>query len=134
MSALAVAVVIVAGALLGPAPPPAPLERPPVPTSHLEVHEHEHAEPEIPAVWQALAECESHGEWDYGPHSTWGSRIYHGGLQIHPGTWDAFRDPDHPPYAYLASPAVQVAVAERVLAAQGWRAWPACSRKLGLRP
>jgi hypothetical protein len=24
-------------------------------------------------------------------------------------------------------------VAERVLAKQGWGAWPACSRKLGLR-
>jgi hypothetical protein len=24
-------------------------------------------------------------------------------------------------------------VAKRVLAAQGWKAWPACSRKLGLR-
>lgn len=133
MSALAVAVVLVAGALLAPAPPPAPLERPPAPTSTLEVHEHEH-EHEIPAVWLALAECESHGEWDYGPHSTWGSRIFEGGLQHHPDTWDAYRDPDHPEAAYLASPAVQVEVAERVLADQGWRAWPACSRALGLRP
>jgi hypothetical protein len=27
----------------------------------------------------------------------------------------------------------QIIVAERVLAKQGWNAWPECSRKLGLR-
>lgn len=87
----------------------------------------------VPPVWAALAECESHGEWDYGPHSAWGSRIFEGGLQFHPDTWDAFRGPDDPEAAYLATPEAQVAVAERVLAAQGWRAWPACSRALGYR-
>jgi hypothetical protein len=34
---------------------------------------------------------------------------------------------------HQASRTQQIAVAERVLAAQGWKAWPACSRKLGLR-
>ena len=35
--------------------------------------------------------------------------------------------------AHQASREEQIVVAERVLAQQGWGAWPACSRKLGLR-
>lgn len=84
-------------------------------------------------TWDRLAECESHGEWDYGPHSTWGSRIYEGGLQFHPTTWDAYRYQGFPDAAYKASRLQQIAVAEAVLADQGWGAWPSCSRKLGLR-
>lgn len=87
----------------------------------------------VASVWDRLAACESGGEWDYGPHSGWGSGIYQGGLQFHPSTWDAYRPAGYPAEAYLASRAQQVAVAELVLAAQGWGAWPACSRKLGLR-
>jgi hypothetical protein len=34
---------------------------------------------------------------------------------------------------HKASRSQQIKVAERVLKAQGWKAWPACSRKLGLR-
>ena len=83
--------------------------------------------------WKRLAQCESHGEWDYGPHSTWGSKKYHGGLQFHPRTWLAYRAPDMPRYAYQADAIQQVWVAEKVLARQGWRAWPHCSRKLGYR-
>lgn len=95
--------------------------------------------PPVPApavtVWDRLAACESHGTWDYNPATaTWGTRIFEGGLQFHPDTWDAFRDPHHPDGAHDAPRAVQIEVAERVLAAQGWAAWPACSRKLGLRP
>lgn len=100
-----------------------------------EHHHHPEPEPEpaLDSVWFALAECESNGEWDYGPHSGWGSGVYHGGLQFHPSTWNSYRPADFPPYAYLATPAQQIAVAERVLADQGWSAWPACSSKLGLR-
>lgn len=83
--------------------------------------------------WDTLAECESHGEWDYGPHSGWGSGIYHGGLQFHPETWSAYRDAGMPSVAYEASREQQIAVAERVLAEQGWGAWPACTRELGWR-
>lgn len=83
--------------------------------------------------WDALARCESHGEWDYGPHSGWGSGIYEGGLQFHPNTWDSYREPGMPNAAYLATPGQQKAVAEAVLGEQGLRAWPACTRKLGWR-
>lgn len=91
-------------------------------------HEHEHvATTTADGRWDALARCESGGDWA----STVGT--YEGGLQFHPGTWDAYKDPGMPDAAYQASREVQIAVAERVLAQQGWGAWPACSRKLGYR-
>lgn len=83
--------------------------------------------------WDVLAECESHGEWDYGPHSGWGSGIFEGGLQFHPRTWDAYKPAGYPEAAYQASRAQQINVAELVLADQGLVAWPACTRALGWR-
>lgn len=82
----------------------------------------------VPEPWRSLAACESGGRWDYN-----GDSGFDGGLQHHPSTWSAYRLPGYPPFAYLATPEQQVTVARRVLAAQGWGAWPACSRKLGLR-
>lgn len=111
-------------ALETPEPPPAPEPAP---------------QPAVPSgsVWDLLAECESNGEWDYGPHSGWGSGLFEGGLQFHPDTWDAFAPSvlggAAPEAAYQASRTQQIAVAEAVLDAQGWGAWPACSKKLGLR-
>ncbi|MEX2533336.1 MAG: transglycosylase family protein [Nitriliruptoraceae bacterium] len=91
------------------------------------------ARSERAAIWDALAQCESHGEWSYGPHSTWGSRLYHGGLQFHPNTWSSYRDDTMPRYAFEATREQQIVVAERVLERQGWGAWPSCSSALGLR-
>lgn len=85
------------------------------------------------SVWDRLAECESHGEWDYGPHSGWGSGRFEGGLQFHPATWDGYKPAGYPEAAYQASREQQIVVGQRVQAAQGWGAWPDCSRKLGLR-
>lgn len=85
------------------------------------------------SVWDALAACEARGEWSYGPHSDWGNHLFEGGLQFQPSTWDAFKPAGYPEAAYLATREQQIDVAERVLAAQGWGAWPTCSRKLGLR-
>lgn len=98
------------------------------------------AEPEpARSVWDRVADCES-GEWqgDGGfvtASANWSSTagLFEGGLQFHPDTWDGYRDPAMPGAAYEASRAQQIAVAERVLDAQGWQAWPVCSRKLGLR-
>lgn len=91
--------------------------------------------PEWP--WGKLAGCESGRRWDYSPWSH-GDRPYSGfdgGVQFHPGTWSAYRSrvAGAPSAAYLASPAVQISVARLVLDAQGWGAWPKCSRLLGLR-
>jgi resuscitation-promoting factor RpfB len=84
------------------------------------------------SVWDALARCEASGRWDAVRRVN--SRTeYHGGLQFLTRTWNAFRPADFPALASEATREQQIAVGERVLAAQGWRAWPACSRKLGLR-
>lgn len=83
--------------------------------------------------WDALAECESHGEWDYGPHSNWGNGLFEGGLQFQLSTWTAFKPAGYPEHAYQATKAQQIAVAEIVLEAQGLRAWPTCTKKLGMR-
>lgn len=85
-----------------------------------------------PTVWDDLARCESGQRWDIVRHVN-ASTSYHGGLQFLPSTWNAFRPVDFPEQAHEASRAQQIQVAERVRAGQGWGAWPACSRRLGLR-
>lgn len=82
----------------------------------------------IPSYWVAIASCESGVDWDYN-----GSSGFDGAVQFHPGTWSAYRLPGYPPFAWQASPFQQLVVAELVLAAQGWGAWPSCSRQVGLR-
>lgn len=80
------------------------------------------------SVWDKLAQCESGGNWKINTGNG-----YHGGLQFSPRTWSGFGGGEFAPVAYQATRAEQILVAERVLAKQGWNAWPACSRKLGIR-
>jgi len=75
-------------------------------------------------VWDRLAQCESSGNWSINTGNG-----FSGGLQFTPSTWRAFGGDGR---AHDASREEQIVVAERVLAQQGWGAWPACSRKLGL--
>ncbi len=96
------------------------------------------------AMWDRLADCESgdwdansqpipgSARWDYGLTFSHGD-IFEGGVNFHPQTWDEYRHAGMPGHAGEASRAQQIAVAEEVLADQGWGAWPVCSRKLGLR-
>ena len=76
------------------------------------------------STWDKLARCESGGNWK----SNTGNG-YFGGLQFSPRTWRAHGGNGMP---HKASKADQIRVAERVVANQGWRAWPSCSKKLGL--
>jgi Transglycosylase-like domain/Peptidase family M23 len=80
-----------------------------------------------PALWDALAACEASGNW-----SADTGNGYAGGLQFAPGTWLGHGGGSYARSASGATREQQIAVAELVLAAQGWRAWPACSRLLGL--
>lgn len=80
------------------------------------------------SVWDRLAQCESGGNW----HINTGNG-YSGGIQAHPQTWNGYGGQEFAPYAYQATREQQIIVAERILAGQGWGAWPACSRQLGLR-
>ncbi|WP_214370477.1 transglycosylase family protein [Pseudonocardia sp. H11422] len=77
------------------------------------------------SAWDRLAQCESGGRWNINTGNG-----YSGGLQFNPTTWKAFGGNGS---AHNASREQQIAVAERVLAAQGWGAWPSCSSKMGLR-
>ncbi len=95
-------------------------------------------------VWDRLADCESGNwdrnrrpipgtaRWDYGLTFSHGD-IFEGGVNFHPKTWDAYKDAWMPSHAGEASREDQIRIARRVLEDQGWRAWPVCSRKLGLR-
>ncbi len=85
-----------------------------------------HAAPD--EVWDRLAQCESSGNWSINTGNG-----YSGGLQFAPATWRGFGGAEFAPAAHQASRTEQIVVAERVLAAQGWNAWPACSRRLGIR-
>jgi LysM repeat protein len=76
-------------------------------------------------VWDRLAQCESSGNWAINTGNG-----FSGGLQFTPSTWHAFGGSGK---AHQATREQQIVVAERVLAKQGWGAWPACSRKLGLK-
>jgi resuscitation-promoting factor RpfA len=74
-------------------------------------------------VWDKIAQCESGGNWGINTGNG-----YAGGLQFSSSTWRAYGGSGS---ASGASREEQIAVAERVLAAQGWGAWPVCSRKAG---
>jgi hypothetical protein len=80
------------------------------------------------ALWDALSRCEAGGDWTADTGNG-----YAGGLQFAPSTWHGFGGGSYSRSAAAANREEQVAVAEIVLAAQGWNAWPACSRLLGLR-
>ena len=71
--------------------------------------------------WAGIAACESGGNWS----ANTGNGFY-GGLQFTQQTWLANGGGQYAASANLASPAQQIAVAERVLASQGIGAWPVC--------
>ncbi len=77
------------------------------------------------STWDRLAECESGQRWDINTGNG-----YYGGLQFSGQTWRAYGGSG---MAHNASREEQIRIAEKVLADVGWKAWPTCSRKLGLR-
>lgn len=79
------------------------------------------------STWDALAQCESGGNWSINT----GNGFY-GGLQFTASTWNAFGGGQYASQANYASRSEQIAIAEKVLAGQGWGAWPSCSAQLGL--
>jgi resuscitation-promoting factor RpfB len=79
------------------------------------------------SVWDRLAQCESGGNWGHR------GGTYHGGLQFHPQTWNAYKPAGAPQYAYEASREVQIQAGKAVQRSQGWEAWPHCSKQIGVR-
>lgn len=78
------------------------------------------------STWDKVAKCESSGNWSIN------TGLYDGGLQFLDSTWDAYKPAGYPASANQATKAQQIAVAEKVLAAQGDEAWPVCGDKAGL--
>ncbi|MET8983616.1 transglycosylase family protein [Streptomyces sp. NPDC004539] len=77
--------------------------------------------------WSCVADCESGGRWDADTGNG-----YYGGLQFWPPTWKEFGGLRYAPRADLATKEQQIAVAQEVLAVQGWEAWPECSARYRL--
>ncbi|MEB3370803.1 transglycosylase family protein [Saccharopolyspora mangrovi] len=79
------------------------------------------------STWDAVAQCESGGNWSINTGNG-----YYGGLQFSQSTWAGYGGTNYASNAAQASKSQQIAVAERVLQAQGPGAWPVCSKKAGL--
>jgi hypothetical protein len=80
-------------------------------------------------TWEAVARCES----GYGGEPDWSINTgngFYGGLQFTLNSWQWVGGTGMP---HEASRETQIAMAERLFERQGWNAWPACSRSLGLR-
>jgi len=76
--------------------------------------------------WDNVANCESGGNW----HINSGNG-YYGGLQFTQGTWANYGGRAYAARADLATRGEQITIANRVQSAQGWGAWPVCSRYAG---
>lgn len=79
-------------------------------------------------VWDELVQCEATGNWNINTGNG-----FSGGLQFTPSTWQAYGGGQYASEAWQATREQQIEVAEKVQAAQGWGAWPACTAKMGLR-
>jgi len=76
------------------------------------------------SVWDRLAQCESGGNWNIK------GRRYSGGLQFDAQTW---RSVGGTSIAGNASKEEQIARAKVLQLRRGWKPWPGCSKRLGLR-
>ncbi|GAA4283875.1 hypothetical protein GCM10022261_14060 [Brevibacterium daeguense] len=84
--------------------------------------------PGIDPAWDKLAKCESGGNWSINTGNG-----HYGGLQFTAQTWKAFGGHKYASNAHLATREEQIAIGEKTQKAQGWGAWPSCSKKVGLR-
>ncbi|GAA3122463.1 hypothetical protein GCM10010449_50430 [Streptomyces rectiviolaceus] len=78
-------------------------------------------------TWNKVAACESTNNWSINTGNG-----YYGGLQFKQSTWEAYGGTAYAPRADRATKHQQIAVAEKVLKAQGPQAWPVCSDRAGL--
>ncbi len=101
------------------APPPPPTETPAPPSSGGGF-----GDPADYATWDALANCESGGNW-----GTNTGNGYYGGLQFSAGTWAAVGGSGLP---HEHSRETQIHFGQVLQARSGWGQWPHCSAQLGL--
>jgi hypothetical protein len=77
------------------------------------------------ASWDALADCESGGNWQINTGNG-----YYGGLQFSLSSWQGVGGTGYP---HENSRETQIAMGIRLWESSGWGAWPACTRELGWR-
>lgn len=102
------------------APPPPPAPAPPPAASGTGYND-----PNNPAAWDRLAQCESNGNWAANTGNG-----YYGGIQFSLSSWQAVGGTGRPDQA---SRETQIAMGQRLWNQGGWVHWPACSSKLGYR-
>ncbi len=88
-------------------------------------HSGEPGDPDDPATWDRLAQCESHGDWSLNTGNG-----YYGGLQFSLASW---RDVGGSGYPHEHSREEQIRRGQILQARYGWGQWPVCSRELGYR-
>lgn len=81
----------------------------------------------VSGAWQALAECESGGNWSINTGNG-----YYGGLQFSKSSWLGAGGGKYAPLPHLASPSEQIATAKVLKQGGGWGHWPSCASQLGL--
>ena len=78
-------------------------------------------------LWDRIAACESSGRWSLN------TGLFDGGLQFLPSTWRSWGGTDFAPYAWQATRAEQITVANRSTRSrvgEPWLApWPVCGRR-----
>lgn len=103
-----------------PPPPPAPAPAPaPAPSGA------GNGDPNDPASWDRLAQCEAGGNWA----SNTGNG-YYGGLQFSLSSWRAVGGQGYP---HENSRETQIEMGRRLYAQGGWGHWPGCTRSFGWR-
>ena len=97
-----------------PAPTPAPAPAPAPSTS---------GDPNDPASWERLSQCEAGGNW-----ATNTGNGYYGGLQFSLSSWNAVGGTGYP---HEASRDTQIEMGRRLYNQGGWGHWPGCTRSFG---
>ena len=82
-------------------------------------------DPNNPAAWDRLAQCESGGNWAANTGNG-----YYGGIQFSLSSWQAVGGTGRPDQA---SRETQIAMGQRLWNQGGWSHWPGCSSALGYR-
>jgi hypothetical protein len=82
-------------------------------------------DPYFDGSWDALAQCESGGNWSINTGNG-----YYGGIQFSLSTWQGLGGTGYP---HEHSREVQIAMGKKLWESSGWGAWPGCTSKLGWR-
>lgn len=103
---------------VAPRPAPAPAAAPaPAPSGSGT------GDPNDPATWDRLAQCESSGNWAANTGNG-----YYGGLQFALSSWQSVGGTGYP---NDASRETQIEMGKRLYAQGGWSHWPGCTKSFG---